>query len=325
MNSRTDTGDKGRILLSMTGWPADSWLEAIEKAAPERSVVLEPDAPADPAIRYAVVWKHRHGVLKNLPNLEVIFSIGAGVDHIFADPDLPDVPIVRVVSDDLTMRMTEYVVWQVLDHHRRGPAYREQQRRAVWREHRDQPAAGDVTVGIMGLGHLGMDAAEKLRALGFAVAGWSRRRKDVPEGVTAYAGEADLAPFLAGADILVCLLPLTPATEGILSAPLFGRMKKGGPFGAPVLINAGRGALQNEPDILAALERGDLSAVSLDVFRTEPLPADSEFWRHPRVSITPHAAASSSPPHLIPPMVAQMEAHERGEPLENVVDRKAGY
>lgn len=317
--------EAGRILLSMTGWPPESWVEALNRAAPEREVVLEPDGAGDPTIRYAVVWKQRRGVLKDLPNLEVIFSVGAGVDHVFDDPDLPDVPIVRVVSEDLTMRMTEYVVWQVLDHHRQGPAYREQQRRGVWREHRDQPAASDVTVGIMGLGHLGLDAAVKLKALGFTVTGWSRSEKRVPDGIISYAGDNGLDPFLSRTDILVCLLPLTEATRGILSAPLIARMKKGGRFGAPILINAGRGGLQNEADLLAALDHGDLSALSLDVFQNEPLPADSAFWRHPRVTVTPHAAASSSPKHLIPPMVRQMEAHERGEKLENVVDRKAGY
>jgi len=223
------------------------------------------------------------------------------------------------------MRMSEYVVWQVLDHHRQGPAYREQQRRGVWREDRDQPAAGDVCVGIMGLGQLGTDAAVKLSALGFRVSGWSRRAKDVPSGIHAHFGRDGLDAFLAEADIIVCLLPLTPETTDILAAPVFGKLKKGGPFGAPILINAGRGMLQNEADILVALERGAISAVTLDVFRTEPLPADSPLWRHPRVTVTPHAAATSSPPHLIPPIIEQMRDYEAGKPLRNVVDRMTQY
>lgn len=318
--------DKGRIFLSLTGWPADLWRNEIEKAAPDRPVVEKPDGPGDASIRYAVVWKQPPGALQNLPGLKVIFSVGAGVDHLFGDPTIPeDVPIVRVVSDDLTMRMSEYVVWQVLDHHRKGPAYRDQQRRKLWREDRSQPAASDVTVGIMGLGQLGLDAAQKLKTLGFNVTGWSRSFKQVPDGIRSFAGEAELDAFLSTADILICLLPLTDATSGILAAPLFARLKKGGPFGAPILINAGRGRLQNEPDILAALDTGALSAASLDVFRSEPLPAESPFWHHSRITITPHAAASSSPPHLIPPIIRQMEAFERGEALKNVVDRQAQY
>jgi len=314
----------GKILLSVTGFDPAVWRAELEKAAPDRVVVEEPSGPNDPEIDYAVVWKQRPGVLSGLPNLKAIFSIGAGVDHIFAEGDLPDVPIVRVVADDLTQRMSEYVVWQVLDHHRKGMHYRDQQANRIWHEDRMQPAASEVTVGILGLGHLGRDAARKLLALGFRVTGWSRTPK-AAEGVGTYAGEAGLGPFLAEADIVVCLLPLTPATEGILSQTLFSKMKTRGPLGAPILISAGRGRLQVEADILAALESGRLGAASLDVFETEPLPDDSPLWSHPRVTITPHAAAASVPSALIPPMTRQMDAHDRGEALTNLVDRDAGY
>mgnify|MGYP000182785300 CR=1 FL=1 len=314
----------GKILLSVTGFDPAIWKEELEKAAPDRPVVLQPGAPDDPEIDYAVVWKQPPGVLSGLPNLKAIFSIGAGVDHIFAEGDVPDVPIVRVVADDLTDRMSEYVVWQVLDHHRKGPLYRDQQAQKIWHEDLMQPAAPEVTVGILGYGNLGRDAAKKLQALGFRVIGWSRTEKREPD-VETFAGDAGLTGFLAQADIVVCLLPLTPATRGILSAPFFEKMKARGPLGAPVLINAGRGGLQVEADILAALAEKRLGAASLDVFETEPLPADSPLWTHPRVTITPHAAATSVPQALIPPMVAQMDAHDRGEPLTNLVDRNAGY
>jgi glyoxylate/hydroxypyruvate reductase A len=165
---------KGRILLALTDWAPDVWTQELAKAAPDRQVTLEPDGEADPSIEYAIVWKQRPGLLSKLPNLKVIFSLGAGVDHVFADPDLPDVPIVRVVSANLTTRMSEYVVWQVLDHHRLGPRYRAQQADRTWYEDRDQKAASDITVGIMGLGELGRDAATKLQVMGFAVTGWSR-------------------------------------------------------------------------------------------------------------------------------------------------------
>jgi glyoxylate/hydroxypyruvate reductase A len=319
-----DNDSKGRILLALTGWQPEVWLNELGKAAPDRPIVFEPDGEADPTIRYAVVWKQRPGLLSNLPNLKAIFSLGAGVDHVFADTSLPDVPIVRVVSPDLTTRMSEYVVWQVLDHHRLGPRYRAQQADRVWFEDREQMGASALTVGIMGLGELGRDAAAKLRVLGFQVSGWSRTEKQV-EGVACHAGGSGLGPFLASADIVVVLLPLTPDTREILNRELFARMTKRGPLGAPVLINAGRGGLQNETDILSALDEGLLSAVTLDVFQQEPLPAESPFWNHPKVTLTPHAAAASMPSSLIAPIVRQMEALERGEALAHLVDRKTGY
>ncbi|MDF1610350.1 glyoxylate/hydroxypyruvate reductase A [Hoeflea sp. YIM 152468] len=319
-----DRHTNGRILLALTGWQSEIWIDELGKAAPDRAVTLEPEGEADPTIDYAVVWKQRPGLLSNLPNLKAIFSLGAGVDHIFADTSLPDVPIVRVVSPDLTTRMSEYVVWQVLDHHRRGPLYRAQQADRVWYEHREQTAASALTVGIMGLGELGRDAAAKLRVLGFQLSGWSRTEKQV-DGVACHAGETGLGPFLASADIVVVLLPLTPDTRGILNHDLFKRMTRRGPLGAPVLINAGRGGLQSEADILSALDEGLLSAVTLDVFEQEPLAAESRLWSHPKVTLTPHAAAASVPSSLIAPIVKQMDALERGEALMHLVDRKAGY
>ena len=316
---------KGSILLAVTGFEPQAWIEALQRHAPGRTVVTEPAGDYDPAIRYAVVWKQRPGVLATLPNLQVIFSIGAGVDHVFADNRLPDVPIVRAVADDLTERMSEYVVWQVLDHHRKGARYRRQQADRVWHEDRMQPAAREVTVGIMGYGTLGRDAACKLAGLGFRIAGWTRTEKPAEDGIALFHGSAGLDPFLAESDIVVCLLPLTPETRGILSKPMFARMKRRGPLGPAILINAGRGGLQNEADILAALDLGWLGAAALDVFQSEPLPASSPLWTHPKVTITPHAAATSVPDSLVPPMIAQIEAFERGEALQNVVDREARY
>ncbi|MGH6860191.1 MAG: 2-hydroxyacid dehydrogenase [Phyllobacterium sp.] len=311
------------ILLAVTGWDPDVWRSEFAKAAPRRKLVLDTeDDKAD--VRYALVWKQRPGSLMKLPKLEVIFSLGAGVDHVFHDPQIPDVPIVRIVSPDLTMRMSEYVVWQVLDHHRLGLRYRQQQSQRIWREDRRQPAAHEITVGILGLGVLGRDAAQKLRMLGFRVSGWSRRLQTI-EGVTTHYGMDGFKEFLKDVDIVVCLLPLTPETKNILSMSMFAQLKSEGPLGAPVLINAGRGGLQNESDILAALERGMLSAATLDVFNKEPLPKESQLWSHPQVFITPHAAASSSPQALVPEIIAQIESHERGEPLKNIVDKAAQY
>lgn len=318
------TGEKGRILLAVTGWEAGDWRTGLQRAAPDRDVVTEPDGPGDPSIHYAVVWKPKPELLSDLPNLKALFSLGAGVDHVMGLKGLPDVPVVRVVSPDLTARMSEYVVWQVLDHHRLGPRYRAQQQARIWEEARDQKAAGEITVGMMGLGELGRDAAEKLRAVGYRLTGWSRTRRTLA-GVTCFAGREELGAFLSSADIFVVLLPLTPDTAGILDRNCFAQMRTDTAFGGPVLINAGRGGLQVEADILAALETGQLSAVSLDVFAGEPLDPQSPFWSHPKVTITPHAAAASMPSSLVASMAAQMNAYDRGEPLRNLVDREAGY
>lgn len=315
---------KGGILLAATGWDLALWSRMFGEAAPGRQLFVDPDGRTEDSINYAIVWKQPPGSLAGLKNLKVIFSLGAGVDHVFRDPHVPDVPIVRVVSHDLTNRMSEYVVWQVLDHHRMGPKYREQQSKKIWLEDRNQPAAKDITIGMLGLGVLGSDAALKLKALGFNVTGWSRSKHEI-EDIRTWHGADQLPSFLAEVDMLVCLLPLTPATANMLAMPLFKQMTKRGPLGAPVLINVGRGGLQDEADILAALDKGVLSAVSLDVFQQEPLPADSAFWSHPKATLTPHAAAASDPLALVKPIVDQMDAFERGGLLQNLVDRKHQY
>lgn len=312
--------EKGKILLAVTAFHPQRWHQLL---AAERDVVIEPAGATDPSITYAVVWKHKPNLLSGLPNLRAIFSVGAGVDHIFADPGLPDVPIVRVVSDNLTQYMTEYVVWRVLDHHRYGSLYRAQQPKKIWHEPQQRPA-GDISVGIMGLGHLGRAAAKVLLSLGFAVNGWTRGPQSM-EGVATYAGEAGLIPFLNATDILVVLLPLTPRTQGIISYGLLKELRKRNGLGGAVLINAGRGRLQKDADILRALDDGTLKEASLDVFEVEPLPKTSPLWSHPKVFITPHAAATSDPAHLAPVMLRQMDAFERGGELENLVDREAGY
>ncbi|TGP51176.1 glyoxylate/hydroxypyruvate reductase A [bacterium M00.F.Ca.ET.230.01.1.1] len=312
--------EKGKILLALTGIHPQRWRELLSA---EREVVLEPNGANDPTITYAVVWKQKPNLLKSLRNLRVIFSIGAGVDHIFADPGLPDVPIVKIVADNLTQHMVEYVVWRVLDHHRQAMLYRAQQQKKIWHEP-PQRVAGDISVGIMGLGSLGRAAASALLSLGFAVNGWSRGERPM-QGVSTYSGEAGLIPFLNATDILVVLLPLTPQTQGIVNYGLLKELRKRNGLGGSVLINAGRGRLQKDADILRALDDGTLKEASLDVFEVEPLPKTSPLWSHPKVFITPHAAATSDPAHLVPIMLRQMAAFERGEKLENLVDREAGY
>lgn len=311
------------LLIAIRGWSPDQWVERFRKAAHPRPV-FDARAAFDPAaIHYAAVWKPEPGLLARLPNLRAIFNLGAGVDALIGDPTLPDVPLCRIVNSDLTARMTEYVVLQCLMHLRQVEAYRRLQAERRWQPI-DQPAATDVRVGIMGMGVLGQDAAEVLVRLGFRVAGWSRSPKAVA-GVETFAGDEGLAPFLARTDILVVLLPLTPETRGILNRDLFRRLVRDGVLGGPILVNAGRGGLQVEADILAALDDGTLKSASLDVFETEPLPASSPLWSHPGVILTPHVAADSTPEALVEGILANIALHEREGRLNDVVDRRTGY
>lgn len=274
-------------------------------------------------IPYAVVWKPDPSLFDRASDLKVIFSGGAGVDHILSSYDLPDIPIVRFVDRSLTDRMSEWVVLQCLAHLRRLPDYIRQQRAALWHDIEPQPEARDVTVGIMGLGVLGLDSLRKLKVMGFNVIGWSRGKKHI-EDVETYDA-AGLDAFLGKTDILVGLLPLTPETKGLYDAALFSRLRQGGALGKPVFINAGRGGSQVETDLATALANGVLGGASLDVFEREPLGADSPLWTIDNVIITPHAAASSDVAALFRHAENQIARFERGEPLEHVVDRTTGY
>ena len=259
-----------------------------------------------------------------MTNLKVIFSLGAGVDHLFADPALPEAPIVRVVEPDLRDRMSEWVVLHALAHLRQLRRHDRQQRQGIWADDEAQPKAADIQVGLLGLGVLGADAALKLKALAFRVAGWSATPKRV-EGVETFTGAEGLRQLLARTDMLVVLLPLTRETRGMLNAGLFALLKQGGPLGGPVLINAGRGGLQVEADIVAALDAGVLKGASLDVFEREPLSADLPLWSHPAVYVSPHNAAISEPGEVVAAIARQIAAFERGETLQNVVERARGY
>ena len=313
-----------KLALVISRWDPQPWIDRFAHLAPELDVCKWPDDDtALEDIDYALAWQPPEGVLASFTNLKAIFSLGAGVDHILREPKLPDVPLVRVVDPDLTMRMSEYVCLHVLMHHRQQRLMDADQAKTDWTE-RPQWSASAMRVGIMGLGELGRDAAEKLVHLGFQVNGWSNSAKQI-DGVTAFAGQDQLDAFLGATDILVCLLPHTPDTHGILNRELFRKLAHDGPLGAPVLINAGRGKLQVEADILASLDAGELGAATLDVFEIEPLPADSRLWRHANVTLTPHNAADSDPEALCKYILNQIRGHEAGGKLQNVVDRTAGY
>jgi glyoxylate/hydroxypyruvate reductase A len=312
-------------VLVVGGLREEHFASTLRAVSGDLEVRVSPNIGRKEDIRYALAWEPPPGLLKTLPNLELIVSVGAGVDHLFRDPELPEVPVVRFVDADLTGRMVEFVVLNVLLHHRRMTEFREQQSKVEWK-YLPEPASHDVRVGIMGLGVLGGAASQALAKLGYRLRGWSRTEKRV-DGVDCYFGN-QLDAFLAETDVLVVLLPLTSETRGLINRNLLAKLSQRGRderLPGPVLINAGRGGLQVESDILAALDIGQLYAASLDVFETEPLPETSPLWRHPRVVITPHCAAESDPRAIADYTIAQIEALRRGERLKHVVDRTRGY
>ena len=297
----------------------EPWRDALRAEIPDLEI-RHWDAPGDPAeIDFALVWLPPAGALRRFPNLKAILNLGAGVDALLKDPDLPPgVPIVRMVDDDLAKCMAEYVLLHVLRYHREQPALDAQQRAKTW-HNIASPAAAYRRVGVMGLGAMGGEAARHLLAVGFDVASWTRSAKAMP-GVESFHEADGLAPFLARTEILVCLLPLTPETRGILNKDLFRRLPRGA-----YLINAGRGGHQVEPDILVALDEGQLAGATLDVFGVEPLPPVSPFWTHPKVTVTPHNASVTNPRSAVRHVVESIRRVRASEPLRHVVDPKVGY
>ena len=311
------------LLLHLSDIDEAGWAEAFaEKLAPYRVVRRGEDFdPAD--IHYIFVWKPMPDAFEGLDNLKAILSLGAGVDALMEHPNLPDVPVVRFVDSDLSQRMSDYVVAHVSMHHRQFTRFRADQKAKRWSQFYP-PAAQESTVGIMGMGVLGQDAVSRLKPLGFDLRSWSRTPKHI-EGVTGFAGPAEFDAFLAGTDILVNLLPLTPETAGILNYETFGKLRRDRLQGGPAIINAARGGHQNEADIARALGDGVLGAASLDVFEIEPLPLSSPLWDIENCYITPHIAAISDVTSGVRYFSRILRDHEAGQALINVVDRDRGY
>jgi glyoxylate/hydroxypyruvate reductase len=307
------------ILFRSTPAATARWRPLLATLMPQHEIRFWPEIGDPAAIEHALVWQPEPGLLASLPNLKLIVGLGAGIDHLLRDPSLPTgVPIVRLVDPYMTDAMSEYVALSVLRLHRQDLDYLAQQRALVWEE-REQKNAAERPVGILGFGTLGQDAARKLRALGFPVAGWSRGLKEIAGFVT-YAGQAGLDALLARSEILVCLLPLTAETAGILNAAAFARLPRGAG-----LVNAGRGGHLVEEDLIPALDGGQLSGAVLDVVREEPLPQDHPFWRHPRIILTPHVAAETHPPTAAKIISEAIRRLEAGLPVDNQIDLARGY
>jgi glyoxylate/hydroxypyruvate reductase A len=300
------------ILFASEMEKLQAWLPLLSAALPKDRITTT----LDESIDVALVATPPKGVLKKLGGVKLIQSLWMGVEGLLADPDYPKgVPLARLVDPGMVAAMSETVLAHVLDWHRRHNQYRDQQRERKWLR-LGQYMAADRTVGLLGLGELGTDAAGKLLALGFRVSGWSRRPKEVP-GVRCYT---DLAAMLPECNALVCLLPLTAQTRGILNEKMFSALKPKG-----CLINVARGGHVVMKDLIGALDSGHLSHAYLDVFEPEPLPKDDPLWAHPKVSITPHTAALTEPRTAVPKIVENVERARRGQPPLNRVDFDAGY
>ena len=302
----------------------EAWHEALKKADPSIEILDWPYDGEVSAVEQALVWQTPEGELAQYPRLKLILSIGAGVDHLLNDPDLPEkVPVLRMVEPGLTragsLGLEElHVVWAVLSHHRFMIDYAEMRLQKEWGFIQQLPPESR-RVGIMGLGVLGRAAIDRLKPFGFQLRGWSKSPKDIP-GVTCYHGPDSMASFLRETDILVCLLPLTDMTQGILDANVFADMPKGA-----AVINVARGGLLKEKDLLAALDSGQIAGATLDVFEKEPLGKRSTIWRHPRIQMTPHIASMIVFETAAQQVVEAIRRSSAGEGLEGLVDRDKGY
>jgi glyoxylate/hydroxypyruvate reductase A len=295
------------------------WCQMLRDLMPDWNVYPINKVPDPDAITYSVLWRPATGAMKPFKNLKAIVSLGAGIDHVLADEELPlHVPIIRTVGTDLTQRMKEYVALHVLRHHRELPAIQANQMRQVW-EQIVVPPATQRRVGVMGLGNLGAVAADLLSQIGFEVSGWSRSPKDLP-GIKCYSGSEGFGAFLEGTEILVCLLPLTENTRGILNADTFNRLKRGAS-----IINAARGPHLVDSDLLEALNSGQISTATLDVFHVEPLPKSHPFWTNPKITVTPHVASLIDAPTGSKIVAKNIRTFDETGTVADLADAKRGY
>ncbi|MCR0982124.1 2-hydroxyacid dehydrogenase [Roseomonas populi] len=296
------------------------WCEHLSNLMPGLEVLPGTEEFAPEKVRYALTWEPPMGWLASLPNLKMVVSIGAGVDHITRDPQWPrHLPMVRMGGAETGQRMGEYVAWACLHLLRLGRTYAVQQAEARWSYVNTEFTAEDLTVGIMGMGTLGAQVVPMLRGLGYSVVGWSRSRKEVA-GVESFAGPEEFDAFIRRSNVLVCLLPSTPETAGIIDADLLAKL----PAGAAV-VNAGRGPHLVVPDLIAALDSGHLSGAVLDVFEPEPLASDSPLWAHPKVTVTPHVASVARVRERARFVADVIADYEAGRPVPNLYDPVRGY
>ncbi|MDP6704744.1 MAG: glyoxylate/hydroxypyruvate reductase A [Alphaproteobacteria bacterium] len=307
------------LLFSSKEDPVDLWVPELQKNLPDVKIRVAPEFGDKSEIEYALVWKPPFGMLASLPNLKAIFSVGAGADHILADPERPQhLPVVRMIDDYLRDMMSECAILGVLHFHRMMPAYEADRTEEIW-QRRWPHYTPDCTVGVLGLGAIGRDIAAKLGVLGFPVHGWSRTPRSVA-GMTCHHGADGLAAMLPHCRYLVCVLPLTDETRGIIDAALLAQLPNGA-----IVVNLGRGGHVVDDDLLAALATGHISGAFLDVFNEEPLPEGHPYWHHPQVAMTPHVAGEIVPRSAARTVAENLRRHQRGEEMTGVMDLTRGY
>jgi glyoxylate/hydroxypyruvate reductase A len=305
-----------KLLFCCAGTKPEPWIAGLRAALPAADVaVWEPGAPA---ADYAVVWAPPQAFLDEQPGLRAVFNIGAGVDALLKLRLPPTARVVRLDDAGMSVQMAEYVCHAVIRHFREFDGYEADVRQGRW-SYRKPRSRADFAVGVMGLGVLGSRVAQALRVFEFPVNGWSRSPKAL-DGVRGFSGREGFNDFLAASRVLVNLLPLTPDTQDILNRDTLSRLQPGG-----YVINVARGAHLVDEDLLALLDEGHLAGATLDVFRTEPLPAGHPFWAHPKITVTPHTSARTLRDESIAQIAGKIRALEQGEPIAGIVDPVRGY
>lgn len=304
------------IALIIPDRKLDALQQALQQALPDVRLQLWPALPAPEQVEFAVVWRQPAGVLASLPNLKALQSFGAGVDNVLSDPTLPLLPLARIVDPDLTASMLNYLQGVVHYYQLRFDQFRTQQQQQLWKP-RSPRRLQQITV--LGLGELGAAAAQHFAAQGYQVCGWSASAKQLPQ-VQCFYAEQGFADAVAQADLVICLLPLTRQTEDLLNAKRLAQFKPGA-----VLVNVARGAIVDDDALLAALQDGQLAAACLDVFRSEPLPAEHPFWRQTNILLTPHISALTNAATAVAQIAENYRRLQAGLPLLHLIDRTRGY
>ncbi len=309
------------VLFMSDGMEGEEWRRLLQSEIPDIDFRIHPDIGDPTDIEMTLIWRYALDELKNFPNLKLIASLGAGVDHLVGEDRhyLPDgVPIARLVDPSMMTQMTEWCVTAILNHLRHWDGYRVLHGERRYEEIEASPPA-EVTVGVLGLGELGGDLASVLARIGYRVRGWSRSPKNI-DGIACYAGTDQLADMLGGCDVVVCLLPLTPDTTGILNTRTFKQMKSGA-----YIVNGARGGHIVEEDLIAAIDDGHIAGATLDVQQTEPMPDDHPFWYHPRIMTFPHVAAMTIARSCLSQVADNYRRIADGRPFLNLVDLDRGY
>ena len=307
------------VLIKLGGESADDYIEEMHRLEPRLKIREWPDVGSSGEVDIAMVWKMPHGELAKFPNLKLIISMAAGVDHVLSDPDRPKgVPIVRVTDPHMARSMGHWFLMNILRLHRETARFDNLRAEKIW----PPEIAFDtdaISVGILGLGYLGTHVAQMLKAVGLRVQGWSRTQKNL-DGIQSFSGKVGLDQMLSNTNYLACLLPNTPATEGIMSLNCFNKMPRGS-----YVLNAGRGSQLVEADLLQALDNGQIKGAALDVFETEPLPRDHPFWTDKRILMTPHHAAEVFLPAAAQTFLKNIYSIRNNQPLTGLVNEELGY